>query len=56
MLHAKTKQYAWRSYLTRIGVLGLYHIREILLHMLFQININVHNVLHMKERVHAKRR
>ena len=34
-------------YLTRIWVLGLYGIREILLHMLFEININVKNVLQM---------
>ena len=34
-------------YLTRIRVLGLYGIREILLHMLFEININVKNVLQM---------
>ena len=47
---------AWRSFLTRTGVLGLHEIREILLHMLFQININVQNVLHMKKRVHAKPR
>ena len=45
---------AWRSFLTRTGVLGLHEIREILLHMLFQININVQNVLHMKKRVHVK--
>ena len=36
--------------------IGLYKIREILLHMVFQININVRNVLHMKKRVHAKPR
>ena len=34
----------------------MYEIREILLHMLFQINVNVHNVLHMKKRVNAKPR
>ena len=42
------------SYLTQTGVLGLHEVREILLHMLFQININVQNVSHMKKRVHAK--
>ena len=42
------------EFLTPIGVLGLYEITEILLHMFFQININVQNVLHMKNRVHAK--
>ena len=48
-----------RSYLTpatRIGVLGLHEIKEILLHMLFQININIQNVFHMKKRVHVKPR
>ena len=44
------------SYLTGIGVVGLHEIREILLHMLFQTNINVQNAFHMKKRVHAKPR
>ena len=36
--------------------LGLLEIREILLHMLFQININVQNVLYMKKRIQVKPR
>ena len=44
------------SYLTHIGVLGLQEIREILIQMTFQININVQNVLHMKKQVHTKPR
>ena len=43
-----------RSCLTGIDVLGLHKIREILLHMLFQINVSVQNVLNMKKRVQAK--
>ena len=42
--------------LTQTGVLALHEVREILLHMLFQININVQNVLHTKKCVHAKPR
>ena len=42
------------SYFTQIGVSGMYEIREILLHMIFQININVQNVL--QKRVHTKSR
>ena len=42
--------------LNRIGVLGLHEIREILLDMLFQINVNIQNVLHIKKRVHTKPR
>ena len=34
--------------------IGSNEIREILLHMLFRINVNKQNVLHMKKRVHAK--
>ena len=44
------------EYLTPIGVVSLHEIREILLHMLFQTNINVQNVLHIKKRRHAKPR
>ena len=42
--------------LTRNGVFNLCRIRAILLHILFQININVQNVMHMKKRFHAKPR
>ena len=31
-------------------------IRDILIHMLFLINNNAHNVLHMKNCIHAKPR
>ena len=44
------------SHLNRNGVLGLYDIRQIFLHMLFQLNINVQNALRMKKRVHANPR
>ena len=54
MYHTKTKLKAWMSYFTRIGVSGMYEIRDILLHMIFQININVQNVL--QKRVHTKSR
>ena len=40
--------------LLNLTVLGLLEIRQILLHMLFQININLQKVLHMKKRVHTK--
>ena len=42
--------------LLNLTVLGLHEIRQILLHMLFQININVQKVLHMEKRVHTKPR
>ena len=44
------------EFLNRIDVLGLHEIREILLRMLFKININAQNVLHMKNNVRAKPR
>ena len=46
--YTKIKYYAWGSHLTRTGVVGLHEIREILLRMLFQTNINVQNTFHMK--------
>ena len=49
-------EYAWRCYLTQIDVLGRHEIREILLHVLFQTNINVQNALHMKKRLQGKPR
>ena len=42
--------------LLNLTVLGLHEMRQILLHMLFQININLQKVLHMKKRVHTKPR
>ena len=36
--------------------IGPAEIREILLYMFFQLNINVQNVLHVKKRIHAKPR